>query len=159
MGIRVNCPSCNKQLNVKSFLAGKRGVCPDCHTKFEIPSGSEHNVILEVEESENTLAARRADLHQQEEPISLPIDFAANAASLGARVIRAEGREQVAAALTEARAADRTTVVVIEVDPSVRVPGYESWWDVPVAEVSESERVRETRRAYDERRAGERWFL
>src|SRR5688572_29511691 len=81
MGIRVTCPNCNRQLNVKSFLAGKRGVCPDCNTKFEIPSGSEHNVVLEVEESENTLAARRSDLQQQEGSVSLPIDFAPPAAA------------------------------------------------------------------------------
>jgi 3D-(3,5/4)-trihydroxycyclohexane-1,2-dione acylhydrolase (decyclizing) len=90
---------------------------------------------------------------------ALPIDYAANAASLGAHVIRAQGRDGVAAALAEARRADRTTVVVIEIDPSVRVRGYESWWDVPIAEVSESERVQAARQAYEERRAGERWFV
>ena len=37
MGIRLNCPQCGKQLNLKSFLAGKRGVCPACQAKFDIP--------------------------------------------------------------------------------------------------------------------------
>src|SRR5215469_4761179 len=36
MGIRFLCPSGHK-LNVKSFLAGKRGICPHCGAKFEIP--------------------------------------------------------------------------------------------------------------------------
>ena len=36
----------------------------------------------------------------------------------------------------------RTTAVIVEVDKEQRVPGYESWWDVPVAEVSEIESVR-----------------
>ena len=40
MGIRFNCPSGHK-LNVKEFLAGKRGVCPQCGAKFIIPSPTE----------------------------------------------------------------------------------------------------------------------
>ena len=40
-------------------------------------------------------------------------------------------------ALEKAKTLDRTTVIVVETDPSVGVPGYESWWDVAVAEVSE----------------------
>jgi hypothetical protein len=36
MGIRFRCPNGHK-LNVKTFLAGKRGVCPDCGQTFRIP--------------------------------------------------------------------------------------------------------------------------
>jgi 3D-(3,5/4)-trihydroxycyclohexane-1,2-dione acylhydrolase (decyclizing) len=50
-------------------------------------------------------------------------------------------------------------VITIETDRERRVGGYESWWDVPVAEVSESEAVREARKAYEEARARERAFL
>ncbi|MDZ4659243.1 MAG: DUF4339 domain-containing protein [Bythopirellula sp.] len=39
MGIRFYCPNGHK-LNVKSFLAGKRGICPDCDTKFIVPAVS-----------------------------------------------------------------------------------------------------------------------
>lgn len=39
MGIRFHCPNGHK-LNVKSFLAGKRGICPDCGVKFYIPTTS-----------------------------------------------------------------------------------------------------------------------
>lgn len=88
----------------------------------------------------------------------LPLDFAANAASLGARVITADTPADLAAALRDARTADRTTVIVVEVDPAVRVPDYGSWWDVPVAAVSTSESVREARRAYDAHVATERRF-
>jgi 3D-(3,5/4)-trihydroxycyclohexane-1,2-dione acylhydrolase (decyclizing) len=90
---------------------------------------------------------------------NLPIDFAANAASLGAHVLRADSAAELAAALRDARGADRTTVIVVEVDPSVAVPDYGSWWDVPVAEVSTSESVREARRAYDEHVTTERRFI
>jgi hypothetical protein len=40
MGIKFHCPNGHK-LNVKSFLAGKKGVCPKCGTKVRIPEISE----------------------------------------------------------------------------------------------------------------------
>ena len=89
----------------------------------------------------------------------LALDFAANARSLGADAIVARDPEALAAALASARSGDRTTVVVVEVDPSVAVPGYDSWWDVPIGEVSDSEPVREARSAYEQRVATERRFL
>jgi 3D-(3,5/4)-trihydroxycyclohexane-1,2-dione acylhydrolase (decyclizing) len=89
----------------------------------------------------------------------LPIDFVANAASLGAQAVRATTREDLKRALEEARRADRTTVIVVEVDKEERVPGYESWWDVPVAEVSEKEAVRSAREEYEKARKRERLFL
>ncbi len=66
----------------------------------------------------------------------VPVDLAANAESLGAVVYRANDRAAFDVALHSARAADRTAVIYAEVDPNKGVPGYESWWDVPVAEVS-----------------------
>lgn len=89
----------------------------------------------------------------------LEVDFAANAASLGAHVIRATTGGDLKRALEEARRQEKTTVIVVEVDKEVRVPGYESWWDVPVAEVSELESVKLAREAYDEARKRERTFL
>jgi 3D-(3,5/4)-trihydroxycyclohexane-1,2-dione acylhydrolase (decyclizing) len=89
----------------------------------------------------------------------LEVDFAANAASLGAHVIRAATGDELRRALEEARAQERTTVIVLEVDKEARVPGYESWWDVPVAEVSESESVKRARESYEEAVKRERHFL
>lgn len=89
----------------------------------------------------------------------LPVDFAASAASLGARAIRATTREDLQRALEEAKQQDRTTVIVIEVDKEMRVPGYESWWDVPIAEVSEVEAVRRARAEYEKAVKKERYFL
>ena len=62
-------------------------------------------------------------------------------------------------ALEEAKTLDRTTVIVVETDASIGVPGYDSWWDVAVAEVSELESVREARVRYEEARKRERYFL
>ncbi|MFN0086022.1 MAG: 3D-(3,5/4)-trihydroxycyclohexane-1,2-dione acylhydrolase (decyclizing) [Blastocatellia bacterium] len=89
----------------------------------------------------------------------LPVDFAANAASLGARAIRATTHEDFLKALEEARAETRTTVIVVETDKEHRVPGYESWWDVPIAEVSEIAAVRQAREAYEQKIKKERFFL
>jgi 3D-(3,5/4)-trihydroxycyclohexane-1,2-dione acylhydrolase (decyclizing) len=50
-------------------------------------------------------------------------------------------------------------VIVVETDPEQRVPGYESWWDVPVAQVSEMASVRAARRGYESARARERDHL
>ncbi len=80
----------------------------------------------------------------------VPVDFASLCSGLGARTVRATTRQELEQALEAMRGHDRTTAVVIEVDKEQRVPGYESWWDVPVAEVSESEAVRRVRAQYEE---------
>ena len=89
----------------------------------------------------------------------LPIDFAANARSLGAYVIECQTSEDYAAAIKAAQQTERTTVICIRNDRYVSVPGYESWWDVPVAEVSDMPSVQEARRAWEIKRAEERYFL
>jgi len=91
------------------------------------------------------------------EPV--PVDYAANAASLGACAVRAQTREQLRDALVAMRHHDRTSVVVIETDINARVGGYESWWDVPVAEVSEMESVQAAHRDYVKARDKERHFF
>jgi 3D-(3,5/4)-trihydroxycyclohexane-1,2-dione acylhydrolase (decyclizing) len=88
----------------------------------------------------------------------LEVDFAANAASLGAQVELAKTREDLQRALEVSRRNERTTVIVIEVDKEERVPGYESWWDVPVAEVSEMESVKRARENYEKAVKRERFF-
>ena len=80
----------------------------------------------------------------------VPVDLAANAASLGAVVYRVTDRATLDAALTAAREVDRTAVIYVQVDPNKGVPGYESWWDVPVAEVSEQPTVRAARARWEE---------
>jgi 3D-(3,5/4)-trihydroxycyclohexane-1,2-dione acylhydrolase (decyclizing) len=86
----------------------------------------------------------------------LALDLAANAESLGARVVRARTLDELRAALTGARDETRTTVIAVEVDPDEAVPGYESWWDVAVAEVSELESVGAARAAYETAKRDER---
>ncbi len=90
---------------------------------------------------------------------TLPIDLVANARSLGAHVIECTSYDDMVAALETAKGIDKTVVIYIENDRYLGVPGYESWWDVPIAEVSESDTVNAAREEYDEMRTRERYFL
>lgn len=89
----------------------------------------------------------------------LPVDFVANAASLGAHAVRARTHDDVKQALIDLKKVERTTVLVIETDKENRVPGYEAWWDVPVAQVSDTESVKLARKDYDEQIKLERHFI
>ncbi len=89
----------------------------------------------------------------------LQVDYVANARSLGAVAIKAGSLKELKAALEEAKKIDRITVIVVETQAGVGVPGYESWWDVAVAEVSQVESVRQARAQYVEARKRERHHL
>ena len=90
----------------------------------------------------------------------LPIDLAANAASLGATVFSAATTAELERSLIDARSVtDRPAVIVVETNPEPGVPAYDSWWDVPVAEVSGSEPVREARKQYEADLRKERSFV
>lgn len=90
---------------------------------------------------------------------TLPVDLAANARSLGAHVIECKTYNDVVAALDVAQSIERTTVVYVQNDRYVGVPGYESWWDVPVAAVSESSQVQHAYEEWAAMREQERYFL
>jgi 3D-(3,5/4)-trihydroxycyclohexane-1,2-dione acylhydrolase (decyclizing) len=90
---------------------------------------------------------------------TLPVDLAANARSLGAHVIECITYDDFVSALKAAKTTERTTVIYIKNDRYVGVPGYESWWDVPVAEVSEIDTVRAARAEWEEMRTKERYYL
>ncbi|SNR40668.1 3D-(3,5/4)-trihydroxycyclohexane-1,2-dione hydrolase [Haloechinothrix alba] len=77
---------------------------------------------------------------------ALPVDLAANAASLGATVLRAGSVAELRDALAEARANTTTTVVHVDADLFGPGPPGSGWWDVPVAEVSE---LTSTSKAYE----------
>lgn len=89
----------------------------------------------------------------------LALDFAANARSLGAESISACTIDEFKQALQDARKATKTTVIVVETEREVRVPGYDSWWDVAVAETSSTDSVKKARAEYEEALKKERYFL
>ncbi|MGW9135159.1 3D-(3,5/4)-trihydroxycyclohexane-1,2-dione acylhydrolase (decyclizing) [Streptomyces sp. NPDC055681] len=89
----------------------------------------------------------------------LPVDLAANAASLGARVLSAGSVPEFRAALLEARAADRTTVVHVTTDHLSPGPPSSAWWDVPVAEVAELDSTRQAHASYETAKRAQRPYL
>jgi 3D-(3,5/4)-trihydroxycyclohexane-1,2-dione acylhydrolase (decyclizing) len=90
---------------------------------------------------------------------NLAIDFAANAASLGANIIKASTKDEIVQALEKAKTFDKTTMIAIDIDPEEYAPGYDSWWDVAVPEVSGIESVQEARKNYVEMIKKEKYFL
>jgi 3D-(3,5/4)-trihydroxycyclohexane-1,2-dione acylhydrolase (decyclizing) len=86
----------------------------------------------------------------------LPVDLAANAASLGADVIRVRTIEEFRAAIHTSRASTRTTAIHIETDPLAPVPSSESWWDVPVSEVAQLDSTQQARKTYEAHKATQR---
>ncbi len=89
----------------------------------------------------------------------LPVDLMSNAASLGADVIAASTVVELRAALAKAKQADRTTVIHIETDPMVGAPSSQSWWDVPVAEVSETTGTARARIDYEDAKRHQHLYL
>ncbi|MFD4550227.1 3D-(3,5/4)-trihydroxycyclohexane-1,2-dione acylhydrolase (decyclizing) [Streptomyces sp. NPDC058466] len=89
----------------------------------------------------------------------LPVDLAANAASLGMDVLRAKTLGELRDALASARASDRPTCVYVETDPTPTAPPAEAWWDVPVAEVATREAAVSARERYDGHVAARRRHL
>jgi 3D-(3,5/4)-trihydroxycyclohexane-1,2-dione acylhydrolase (decyclizing) len=89
----------------------------------------------------------------------LPVDFAANAESLGARVFRVRTLAELERALVEARETVECVVIALTIEPEPRVGGYESWWAVPVAEVAEMPEIVAARRDYEVARSRKRWLV
>ncbi|MCM1975928.1 MULTISPECIES: 3D-(3,5/4)-trihydroxycyclohexane-1,2-dione acylhydrolase (decyclizing) [Streptomyces] len=82
----------------------------------------------------------------------LPVDLAANAASLGMRVLRAKTVHDLREALAEARAADTPTCVYVETETADTVSGApeaQAWWDVPVAETATRPSAVKARELYE----------
>jgi 3D-(3,5/4)-trihydroxycyclohexane-1,2-dione acylhydrolase (decyclizing) len=90
----------------------------------------------------------------------LPVDLAKNAESLGARVFQAGDVTSFKQALQEARKEKQTTVIHIKTVPERKMAGYGyAWWDVPIAEVSNSESVRKARENYEQQKKKQRYFF
>ena len=79
----------------------------------------------------------------------LPIDLAANAASLGARAFHVETEAQLVEALKAARSEARTCVIVAETELYRRVPDSTVWWDIAPAEVSTDPASQKARSEYE----------
>jgi 3D-(3,5/4)-trihydroxycyclohexane-1,2-dione acylhydrolase (decyclizing) len=90
---------------------------------------------------------------------TVPVDFVAHARAMGARAYHASTADELRQALADARGNPTIDVIVVPVDPERRVPSFEGWWDVPVAEVSEQPSVKKARAVYLDQRRHERVFV
>ncbi|WP_425615137.1 DUF4339 domain-containing protein [Anatilimnocola sp. NA78] len=120
MGIRFHCPNGHK-LNVKSFLAGKKGVCPDCGSKFRIPPHSEPGLGGD-EPDEQPVAATLAEqpVHNAPQPAA-PVHSAPAVAPVAAMPVAGYAPAPVAAAVPTASYA-RPAVPVGAVPSGVPLP-------------------------------------
>ena len=89
----------------------------------------------------------------------LPLDFVQNARGFGAVAFDTYSLAEFRQALKDGLKTDRTTVIVVHTDNAHKVPGYDSWWDVSIAEVSTLPSVQQARRDYEEARKKERYFF
>ncbi|WP_058046883.1 3D-(3,5/4)-trihydroxycyclohexane-1,2-dione acylhydrolase (decyclizing) [Streptomyces roseifaciens] len=92
----------------------------------------------------------------------LPVDLAANAASLGMHVLRARTAGELREALSEARASTRPTCVYVETETADTVPGAppaQAWWDVPVAGTATRPAARRAREEYERHATARRRYL
>ncbi|MFC9772068.1 MULTISPECIES: 3D-(3,5/4)-trihydroxycyclohexane-1,2-dione acylhydrolase (decyclizing) [unclassified Pseudarthrobacter] len=97
---------------------------------------------------------------------TLPVDLALNAESLGVKVIRIEpGRKVIAEleqAVRDAKAAPEGTgpiLIHVESDPLLDAPSSESWWDVPVSQVSELDSTQQAFQTYADHKSRQRKLL
>ncbi|WP_264796027.1 3D-(3,5/4)-trihydroxycyclohexane-1,2-dione acylhydrolase (decyclizing) [Arthrobacter mangrovi] len=104
--------------------------------------------------------------HTFDDGEKLPIDLAANAESLGVRVIRVEPGEDVIADLEAAVAKAKAepegsgpVLIHIESDPLLDAPDSESWWDVPVSGASELESTQHAYRTYTDQKSRQKPLL
>ncbi|MEL6294179.1 MAG: 3D-(3,5/4)-trihydroxycyclohexane-1,2-dione acylhydrolase (decyclizing) [Pseudomonadota bacterium] len=90
-------------------------------------------------------------------PDAFAVDFVAHAASMGANAVYADNAEQLAEAFKVAKAADKTSVIVMNVDAyeGWTTEGH-AWWEVGTPEVSEHASVREKHAEIEATRARQR---
>ena len=93
----------------------------------------------------------------------LPVDLAMNARSYGVDVIEIEpgasAIDDLRAAVTQAKASDRSTFIHINSDPLIYAPDGAGWWDVPVPEASKLESTQRASADYRAQRAAQRPLL
>jgi 3D-(3,5/4)-trihydroxycyclohexane-1,2-dione acylhydrolase (decyclizing) len=89
----------------------------------------------------------------------LPVDLAANVRSLGVDVIEVHNRAELEKAIGTAKAADGPIAIHVTTDPLIGAPDSESWWDVPVSEVSELQSTQTASAQYRERKKTQRPYL
>jgi 3D-(3,5/4)-trihydroxycyclohexane-1,2-dione acylhydrolase (decyclizing) len=136
------------------------------HIKVTVVLVQNHGFASIGELSETVGAPRFGTWYRYRDPVTgrldggvLPVDLAANARSLGARVFQPGSIAELRTALSQARTGDGPSLVHIETDPLIPAPSSDSWWDVPVAEVSGLGVTVGARQAYEAAKKRQRPYL
>ena len=79
--------------------------------------------------------------------------------SLGAEVIRCKGIGEFREAIERVKTIPHTVAIHIESDPLAPVPSSESWWDVPVSQVSDLDSTQAAYKTYEGHKARQRPYL
>ena len=83
------------------------------------------------------------------------VDFAKHAEAQGALAIKINGMEEFDNAFAQAKAADRTTVIVVDIDPT-KWSSCDCWWEVGLPEVTRNEKVTQAVADWEEKRVYQR---
>jgi 3D-(3,5/4)-trihydroxycyclohexane-1,2-dione acylhydrolase (decyclizing) len=172
LGIRMACPDRDVFVMVGDgsylMMAQELVTAVQEHVKIIVVLVQNHGFASIGELSETVGAERFGTRYRYRNPETgrldggiLPVDLAANAESLGVRVLRARTIDEFRSAVEEAKKsdADGPVMVHVETDPLVPAPSSESWWDVPVADVAELKATRDARTTYAENKSNQRLFL
>jgi 3D-(3,5/4)-trihydroxycyclohexane-1,2-dione acylhydrolase (decyclizing) len=172
LGIRMACPDRDVFVMVGDgsylMMAQELVTAVQEHLKIIVVLVQNHGFASIGELSETVGAERFGTRYRYRNPETgrldggiLPVDLAANAESLGVRVLRARTIDEFRSAVEEAKKsdADGPVMVHVETDPLVPAPSSESWWDVPVADVAELNATRDARTTYAENKSNQRLFL
>ncbi len=134
---------------VTAVQGASRSRCCWCRTTGTRPSAGCRSRWAASGSARPTASRARRGTHTG---APLPVDLAANAASLGMRVLCATTVRDLRAALAEARDADTPTCVYVETETSDTVSGApeaQAWWDVPVAETATRPSAVKARELYE----------
>jgi 3D-(3,5/4)-trihydroxycyclohexane-1,2-dione acylhydrolase (decyclizing) len=105
----------------------------------------------------NELRFRNPETGRQDGPY-VPVDYTKHAEAMGAQAVFAATEDDLKDALQRAKVSDRVNVIVVPTNPEKRVPNFDAWWDVPIAEASEQESIHAARESYEEQKQRQRVF-
>ena len=97
----------------------------------------------------NELRHRNPATNRTDGPV-VNLDFVSHASGLGAKAVRADTMQHLQAALQTAATTNGVHVIVVPVNLRERVPGFETWWDVPIAETSGQNEIHTARAEYEQ---------
>ena len=170
MGVRMACPDRDVFVMVGDgsylMMAQELVTCVQERIKVIVVLVQNHGFASIGELSDSVGSQRFGTWYRYRDAASgrltgdvLPVDLAANAESLGVRVLRASTVEEFRKALVQAKAETGPVMVHVETDPLVPAPSSESWWDVPVSEVAALDTTRDASARYREHKSRQRLFL